>query len=282
MSSNLLNNENPKDDTETLKKINVQKMEDGNMNETYENTLIDEKETFKEIKNEDTNLGDPFWANDYTILFTSNRLSDFFPTTDMSLIEKLNALFRLSIYLGIALYIFTANYLYLYIFIIIGALTYFIYYYQYDNINLYLNNDDDNEYNLIQENLKENYKENFDNSRKPTVNNPFMNINLITNNPTLSSSPPSWNNKEVKEEIEDKFNYNLYRDVGDLYGKNNSQRQFYTAPSTTIPNNQTAFAKWCYSSGPTCKEKSLYCSPEMNAVPYLDQTYPYKDNVVKY
>lgn len=282
MSSNLLNNENPKDDTETLKNINVQKMNDNTMNEPDENTLIDEKETFREIANEDTNLGDPFWANDYTILFTSNRLSNFFPTTDMSLIEKLNALFRLSIYLGIALYIFTANYVYLYIFIIIGALTYFIYYYQYDNINLYLNNDDDTEYNLIQENLKENYKENFDNSRKPTVNNPFMNINLITNNPTLGSSPPSWNNKEIKEEIEDKFNYNLYRDVGDLYGKNNSQRQFYTAPSTTIPNNQTAFAKWCYSSGPTCKEKSLYCSPEMNAVPYLDQTYPYKDNVVKY
>jgi len=191
MSSNLLNNENPKDDTETLKKINVQKMNDDTMNEPDENTLIDEKETFREISNEDTNLGDPFWANDYTILFTSNRLSDFFPTTDMSLIEKLNALFRLSIYLGIALYIFTANYVYLYIFIIIGALTYFIYYYQYDNINLYLNNNDDNEYNLIQENLKENYKENFDNSRKPTVNNPFMNINLITNNPTLGSSPPS-------------------------------------------------------------------------------------------
>jgi hypothetical protein len=283
MSSNLLNNENSENNTETLKKINVQQMEDGKTDESGNNTLIDKsKETFKESANENTNLGDPFWGNDYTILFKTDRLSHFFPTTEMSLIEKLNALFRLSIYLGIALYIFTANYLYLYIFIIIGAITYFIFYYQYDNINLYLNNAEDTNYNLIQKNLKENYKENFDNSRKPTVNNPFMNINLITTNPTIGASPPSWNNKEIQEEIEDKFNYNLYRDVGDLYGKNNSQRQFYTAPSTTIPNNQTAFAKWCYSSGPTCKEKSLYCSPQMNPVPFLDQTYPYKNNVVKY
>ena len=75
--------------------------------------------------------------------------------------------------------------------------------------------------------------------------------------------------------IEDKFGYNLYRDVGDLYGKSNSQREFYTMPATTIPNNQTACAKWLYNTGPTCKEKSIYCTPEMDAVPYIDNTNPY-------
>ena len=94
---------------------------------------------------------------------------------------------------------------------------------------------------------------------QPTVDNPMMNINLITDDKTKEKAPISWNNDELKEEIEDKYNYNLYRDVGDLYGKSNSQRQFYTMPSTTIPNNQTSFAKWCYSTGPTCKETSIYC-----------------------
>jgi patatin-like phospholipase/acyl hydrolase len=75
---------------------------------------------------------------------------------------------------------------------------------------------------------------------------------------------------------------NLYRDVGDLYGKSNSQREFYTAPSTTIPNNQTSFAKWCYSVGPTCKERSIYCTPEMNQVPYIDTQNPYTQNDTKY
>ena len=32
-------------------------------------------------------------------------------------------------------------------------------------------------------------------------------------------------------------------------------------PSTTMPNDQTAFAKWCYNTGPTCKERTLYCAP---------------------
>ena len=35
-------------------------------------------------------------------------------------------------------------------------------------------------------------------------------------------------------------------------------------PSTTLPNNQTEFAKWCYNTGPTCKDQNIqcaYCSP---------------------
>jgi hypothetical protein len=228
-----------------------------------------------------TNLGDRFWTDDYKILFDKDRLSIFFPTMNMSLIEKLNSIMRMSIYLSLALYIFTSNYLYLYIMIIVGALTYFIYTYQYNNVNLYLNSMTDSNYNLVQKNLIET-KETFDNSRKPTVNNPFMNINLITEDPTQKQAPPSWNDEPLQEQIENKFNYNLYRDVGDLYGKSNSQRQYYTAPSTTIPNNQTAFAKWCFNTGPTCKEKSLYCAPQMDAVPYIDQTYPYKDTVQKF
>ena len=109
-----------------------------------------------------------------------------------------------------------------------------------------------------------------------------MNINLITDNKEKTKAPPSWNNEKVQTKIEDKFNFNLYRDVGDLYGKSNSQREYYTMPSTTIPNEQTSFAKWLYATGPTCKEKSIYCSPEMDAVPYIDQTNPYQDTNVKY
>ena len=50
-------------------------------------------------KIDDINVKDPFWLNDYKILFYSDRLADFFPTINMTLIEKLNAIFRLSIYL---------------------------------------------------------------------------------------------------------------------------------------------------------------------------------------
>jgi hypothetical protein len=160
--------------------------------------------------------------------------------------------------------------------IIIGAFTFFIYYYKKDNLELYFNSIPNSDNNLIEENIHK------VSDSEPTTENPFMNINLITDDKTKVAAPPSWNNKKVADVIEDKFGYNLYRDVGDLYGKSNSQRQYYTVPSTTIPNEQTSFAKWCYSTGPTCKEKSIYCSPEMNPVPYIDETNPYTLTGIKY
>lgn len=231
------------------------------------------------IKDEDVKSeNDPFWIKDYKILFSKERLTDFFPTIQMTLIEKLNAIFRLSIYLSILLYLFTSNYLYLYIMIIVGLFTCFIFYNQKDNIELYFNSLENSNNNSIEKNIYEDKM----NTIKPSVENPFMNINLITDSKDKEAPLSSWNNDKIQKEIEDKFNYNLYRDVGDLYGKNNSQREFYTMPSTTIPNNQTSFAKWCYGVGPTCKESSIYCSPQMDPVPYIDQTNPYTVNDVKY
>ena len=226
----------------------------------------------------ENNINDSFWLDDYKILFIKERITDFFPVKTMTLIEKLNAIFRMSIYLSIILYLLTNNYLYLYIFIIIGAFTCFIYYTQKDNVELYFNSIPNSNDNLIEQTIFEDAK----NTITPTVENPFMNINLITDDKTKEAPPPSWNNDNIQEKIEDKFNYNLYRDVGDLYGKSNSQREYYTMPSTTIPNNQTSFAKWCYSVGPTCKEKSIYCTPEMNQVPYIDTQNPTFQNNVKY
>jgi hypothetical protein len=223
---------------------------------------------------ESYNLHDNFWALDYKVLFDKNNISNFFPTNEMTTIEKLNAVMRLGIYLSITLYLTTANYHYFYIMILIGVFTYFIYTTQQDNIELYFNSDGDNTQNLIQKSIISK-----DTSVEPTVENPFMNINLITDNKTKKEAPPSWNDEESQKKIEDKFDYNLYRDVGDLYGKSNSQREYYTMPSTTIPNNQTSFAKWCYGVGPTCKEKSIYCAPEMSPVPFIDtsNTTPYTD-----
>jgi hypothetical protein len=239
--------------------------------------MTENNSTFLEKNISDKFNKDEFWLNDYRILFYSNRLTEFFPTIQMTLVEKLNAIFRLSIYLSILLYLLTNNYLYLYIMIIIGIFTTFIYYNQKDNIELYfnsINNSDDNI--IVQREIDE--KTNIE----PSTENPFMNINLITDNKEKEQAPKSWNNTDLQKEIENKFNYNLYRDVGDLYGKSNSQREYYTMPSTTIPNEQTAFAKWCYSVGPTCKEDSIYCSPEMPQVPYISTTDVYLGTNVKY
>ena len=68
--------------------------------------------------------------------------------------------------------------------------------------------------------------------------------------------------------IHDKlFSSSLIRDVNDLFGKNNSQRQFYTVPGNSIPNDQDTFAKWLYATPKTCKEgNGLQCAANMYGV----------------
>ena len=91
--------------------------------------------------------------------------------------------------------------------------------------------------------------------KKPTKDNPMMNVN-IGDHP---QNPPACNyTSEIKENINNKFNHNLYQDVDDQFEKFNSQRQFYTTPNTSVPNDQTKFAEWLYKPAhKTCKESGL-------------------------
>jgi hypothetical protein len=212
---------------------------------------------------------DKFWADDLSVLYNKDRLVEFFPTSKMTMVEKLNSITRLGIYLGVILAILMRNYLYLYITVVVVAITFFIYKFQEDNLELYYDGVND----MRSKNNKDKLQEK--DCTKPTVDNPLMNFNIISDKRDRSKACDSFDNKKVRDEIEDKFGYNLYRDVGDLYGKNNSQRQYYTMPSTTMPNDQTAFAKWCYNTGPTCKEKGLYCAPIYS--PMKDTNNPYQN-----
>ena len=136
-----------------------------------------------------------------------------------------------------------------------GVFTYIIQYKykeQYiSKINTQLMNDQTENIN----DLSENYK-------IPTKNNPFMNPTIADYN-TDTSLPAlnSYNNKGVQRKIESNFNEELYRDVNDVFGKNNSQRQFFTVPGNEVPNDRDTFMKWCYQTPPSCKEgNGLQCA----------------------
>ncbi len=252
-------------------------------NELQELNKISDSNEIRKIKRDASKLiqnksvmSDPFWLDQPSILFQSDRLNQFFPTYTMTFIEKLNSISRLAIYLGVALYIVSSNYNWLYLAILVPIFTVFMYKSQKDNIETYFNN-----YDSLDNAINESELLTPD-SVKPTVNNPFMNINLICDDRTRSKATESWNNSDVMNDINDKFNYNLYRDSGDLYNKNNSQREFYTTPCTTIPNDQTMFSKWLYQTGPTAKEKAIYNAPEFNPIPYVDTSNAYEHTNVKY
>ena len=66
---------------------------------------------------------DPFWLNDFKILIEKSRLIEFFPTYDMTISEKLNAITRLMFYISIVLMIYTQNVEYIFLFILTCIVT---------------------------------------------------------------------------------------------------------------------------------------------------------------
>ncbi|NDE62237.1 MAG: hypothetical protein EB038_08605 [Cyclobacteriaceae bacterium] len=111
---------------------------------------------------------------------------------------------------------------------------------------------------------------------RPTAANPFMNVMIdeIKYNPTrpaadFASDP---NNQVV---LDDFFRVQWASDPTDVFGRSQSQRQFYTMPSSSIPNDQGSFQNWLYLiPGKTCKEGGRdACYPGTNgaAVTWLSQ-----------
>jgi hypothetical protein len=110
----------------------------------------------------------------------------------------------------------------------------------------------------------------------PTSRNPFMNVLLeeYKYNPNRPEAAPV-NNPVVKQTMDDYFRVQWFSDPTDVFGKNQSQRQFVTQPSTTVPNDQGAFADWLYRiPGKTCKEggrEACLAGTDGGPIPWLNQ-----------
>ena len=90
----------------------------------------------------------------------------------------------------------------------------------------------------------------------PTEKNPFMNVlnDEIKYNPTRAPAA-SVLDPSVNATLDDFFRTQFINDPTDVFGKTQSQREFYTMPSTTVPNDQASYQDWLYKiPGKTCKE----------------------------
>ncbi len=109
----------------------------------------------------------------------------------------------------------------------------------------------------------------------PTARNLFMNVLLdeIKYNPGRPEAAPV-DNPLVKQTMDDYFRVQWFSDPTDVFGKNQSQRQFVTQPSTTVPNDQGAFANWLYKiPGKTCKEggrEACLAGTDGGPIPWLN------------
>lgn len=199
------------------------------------------------------------WFNTPTVLWEEGRLTEFFPTKEQTTTERYNSLMRLALYMSIILFVYHRDYRFLYIAVGMGALTYYLYTHS--------------EKPSVADSrlpLPANaaYIEKFEEPvecTKPTMDNPFMNVTmkdyLNIKDGRIVDRPPACNMSDpnIKKSADEFFDNNLYKDVSDVFGNMNSQRQFFTMPWTEIPNRQGEFAKWLYDSPATCKENQDYC-----------------------
>ena len=199
----------------------------------------------------------PLWTSNVPILYEKKYLFEIIPNKHFDFNRKLNSLLRLSIYYSLIVFMMDKSKSNVfYIPFVVGIITYvlsnkfnetMVAKTKTELMNMNMNmNDGDNE--LIQKLENE--------CKIPNIDNPFMNPEIYDYNTGNMEDPScySYNNKGVQMEIDKKFNSKLYRGVDDIFGKNNSQRQFYTVPGNSIPNDQDSFAKWLYKTPPTCKE----------------------------
>lgn len=194
-----------------------------------------------------------FWANNLSILFDKKHLSEFFPDMSFSLEKNLNSIVRLSMYISLLLFVFNKNYNNIYYGLITMAITYLIHLNnkeKFDDLIYGKDNDTDNSLTNFKSFAEKPQKE-----IGSTPDNPYGNI-LLTEygNGSSRKNVINYKSPETMKKVKENFNINLYKDINDVFGKNNSQRQFMSNPIQTIPNNREDFTRWCYSRPITCKE----------------------------
>jgi hypothetical protein len=198
-----------------------------------------------------------FWLNDPTILFNKEYITELWPTGKMTLAAKLNAITRIVILLSILGYLVTRSFKIPISAIVTIVILIIIYKTQkkkklkeaYGNISM--------QGEIIREQLESNAQGPF---TQPNPANPLMNVLLpeIKDNPTRKAAAPSFN-PVVEKEINNSagnvgIDPRLFVDLGDKLSFENSMRQFYPTANTRVPNDQTAFAEFCYGNMPSCKE----------------------------
>ena len=100
-------------------------------------------------------------------------------------------------------------------------------------------------------------------------------IDQIKYNPTRAAAL-SVLDPEVSVTLDQFFKTNFTSDPTDVFGRSQSQRQFYVTPSTTVPNDVESYQNWLYKiPGKTCKEggrEACYGGSEGGVIPWLNSS----------
>jgi hypothetical protein len=185
---------------------------------------------------------DPVWFRDAWVLVAPDQVARILPMYDMTRNERSNALMRLSLlYALVGALVFRSAAAFV-LPLVAALVTAFMY---------------GDELAALGGGGRTEAYPGGEGCRKPTRDNPFMNANLFE--PEKARPACDALDPRVKRRIEAEEDKTLFRDVDDLYNRNNSTRQFYTMPSTGAPNQQMEFAQWLY--GETGQRRGAFPPP---------------------
>lgn len=220
----------------------------------------------------------PFWINDPLILLNKEYIFDLWPKEKMSYNQKLNSISRVIILLTLSgCIIFRSLRMFFTGVVTLGVIIFLYYVKDKENkkqkepfISMDLANNNytpPNEVNPLMNVSLTHYKDNPEKTPAAPAFNPVVEekINESTKNFVVSQFEPQ--NNDEKQSIKSR----LFQDLGDNFVFNQSMRNFYSTPNTTIPNDQKGFADFCYGDMTSCKEgDSIACSrwdPRLGSVP---------------
>ena len=188
----------------------------------------------------------------------------FWPTKSDTPEVNCNAITVLIIYLSILLLMFFQTFLPIYaglVGVAIVAIIYYMKYYKEDMSDMPITTNRAAEAfgNQLPQQLP---------LRNPTINNPMMNVPIHDYDEkqkyrdyqhyAKDQSRPEV--RHLRKEIEGNFENRLFQNPsGALWERINSQRQFYSTPVGSVPNNQSAFAQNLYGHPEgVCKSGSIW------------------------
>jgi hypothetical protein len=215
-------------------------------------------------------MSSSFWVNNPSVLFEKSQFFQLWPTPNMTSGQKLNAITRLVLLLTILGFVYSRRVAILITGIITLAILVILYFLQKKK--------DDK---LEEQKIKEGFQSNEENQVKkgltlppinftmPTKENPLMNVLVpqIQYDPERNAAAPSFNpvieeeiNKKTQDFVVEQFDNDerikklLFADLADNMEFSFSMRNFNSMPATTVPNDQGAFAQFCYGDMISCKE----------------------------
>jgi hypothetical protein len=194
------------------------------------------------------------WFDDPQQLTRADQINQFWPTSEQTPEDRVNAASRFIIYVSCILYLIRRDPRVF----VLGATVIAVIYVLYKS-------------KLVKETYGSSVKS--ASCQKPTEDNPMGNV-LMTDYTDAPNRLEACYYATVKPYIQNYTTGGIPYDSGrsrtsmPKYLRNAADRQFVTTSVSKIPGDQTAFAEWLYGpkNGPMCKSDTRFCNPNARGV----------------